>query len=241
MPIPKRLKKNQLLDVSAEVRFSSKLPSDAIVGLVYAEIKERFGSPESLPILQVPAALRDADPQLKYQACYKFTAKGHSLSIGPRNVILSTMPYDEWASAAPTLTEVLNVMAKVKLFDIVERIGLRFVNFFEGVNVLEHSTLTLKVGERSIAGDNVTLRDERRDGPFTLITQLINSATIAKPPHKNGSIFDIDVIRDNLGMEGQVATPDVLGKMFLEANSIADELFFGMLKPEFVQRFEPVY
>src|SRR6476646_9294624 len=93
MAQPKRLKNNQLLEVAAEVRFSSKLPGDVILGLVYSEIKGTFGEPEALPLTQLPAQLRDADAQLKYQALYKFAGKGHTLSLGPRNVVISTSPY----------------------------------------------------------------------------------------------------------------------------------------------------
>ncbi len=77
MKTPKRLKKNLLIDVVAEVRFESQIPPDAIVGLVYSAMKEEFGAPESLPILQLPTAMRDQDPVLRYQSCYRFQRENH--------------------------------------------------------------------------------------------------------------------------------------------------------------------
>src|SRR3972149_4974617 len=107
MKIPKRLKRNPIIDAVAEVRFTSSIPSEAIIGLVYENVKEKFGQPKSLPILQLPAALREKDPNLRYQACYRFDKPGNVLLVGPRNIALSTVPYTDWAGATPLLSELL--------------------------------------------------------------------------------------------------------------------------------------
>ncbi len=67
MKLPKRLKRNPILEAIAEVRFLSSVPNDAVIGLVFSSVQDIFGKPENLPILQLPAALREADPNLKYQ------------------------------------------------------------------------------------------------------------------------------------------------------------------------------
>src|SRR5215467_10357493 len=95
MKIPKRLKRNPIIDAIAEVRFTSAVPSDAIIGLVYETVKDKFGQPNNLPILQLPTELRDKDPNLRYQACYRFEKPGNVLLVGPHSVALSTVPYTD--------------------------------------------------------------------------------------------------------------------------------------------------
>src|SRR6266542_3852573 len=178
MRIPRRLARNPIVDAIAEVRFSSNIPNDAIIGLVYTNLRGEFGKPEDLPILQIPAALREKDPNLRYQACYKFTKPGNVLLIGPHNVALSTYPYSDWGAASPLLNQILSRLHSVGLFERIERIGLRYVNFFENLNILDHSTLTLNVRNVSLARESITLRTETHSKEFTVITQIANRARV---------------------------------------------------------------
>lgn len=237
---PKRLNKNPLIDAIAEVRFSSNVPPDTIVGLVYGAIKDDFGAPEPLPILQVPAALRDQDPNLRYQACYRFQREGHTLMLGPRNVALSTVPYVDWNSAEPRLNEVLMKLDQAKLFQRIERVGLRYVNFFEKLNVIERSTLKLEVGGKSIADQSITLRAERKENECIVITQIINNASLVGPQAKVGSIIDIDVVTEKVAVDTKLLSQSLL-KVFTEANKLADKAFFSLLTSDFINEFEPEF
>lgn len=237
---PKRLKKNPLIDATAEVRFSSTVPPDTIVGLVYGAIKDDFGAPESLPILQVPAALRDQDPNLRYQACYRFQREGHTLLLGPRNVALSTIPYVDWNSVEPRLNEVLMKLDKANLIQRIERVGLRYVNFFEKLNVIERSTLKLEVAGKSIADQSISIRAERTENDYTVITQILNNASVLGPQAMAGSIIDIDVMTEKVVVDTKMFSQSLL-KVFAEANVLADNAFFSLLTSDFINEFEPEF
>lgn len=237
--IPKRLESNPLLEVIAEVRFESDLPPDAILGIVYGALQNQFGKPENLPILQLPAKMREVDPNLRYQACYRFNSDGHYLLLGPRMVALATTPYRDWDSAAPSLNTLFSKLEKVGLFRRVERTGLRYINFFDSVNIFEHVTLALEISGKSLATQNITLRTEHDEGEFLIIRQLINRASTEGEKARNGSVFDIDVICQKFVPTGSLT--ESLLKVLTASNAVADDIFFSMLKPEFVQRFKPVY
>ncbi len=241
MRIPRRLTRNPIVDAIAEVRFSSNIPNDAIIGLVYTTVQETFGKPEDLPILQIPAPLREKDPNLRYQACYRFTKPGNVLLIGPHSVALSTYPYSAWGAASPLLDQILSRLHSVGLFNRIERIGLRYVNFFENINVIDHSTLMLKVRDVSIAEQSITLRSETEFKGFTVVTQIANRATAqVSGQTKKGSILDLDVIKDHLELKND-AVPELLLDLFKGANEIAHSAFFNLLDEKFVATFGPEY
>lgn len=240
MKFPKRLKKNPIVDAIAEIRFSSDIPAEAIVGLVYSQIKDEFGSPENLPILQLPLQIRESDPQLRYQACYKFSRKGQLLLLGPRNVALSIQQYENWAATEPLLVELITKLDQVSLFKEIERVGLRYVNFFESTNVIENSTLTVSIAEKSIASDTITLRSEKSLDDFKVITQLANVAFVEGSPTRQGSIIDIDIINEKITAKKDGRSKELM-QIFAKANELADEAFFSLLKPEFLKKFEPEY
>lgn len=237
---PKRLRNNPLIDVTAEIRFSSEAPRDTIVGLVYGAIKDSFGAPETLPILQLPIALRDHDPNLRYQAYYRFRKQGHSLLLGPRTVALSTIPYEDWDSAEPQLIDILTKLDKVKLFHKIERVGLRYINFFENLNVVGHSTLKVEIAGKSVADQSVSLRTQRMDKDFTVITQIISNASIAVPVKKTGSIIDLDVSTENITTDPALL-PNTVLSFFTDANAVADDAFFTLLTADFINQFEPEF
>jgi uncharacterized protein (TIGR04255 family) len=240
MKTPKRLAKNPIIDATAEVRFTSTIPNDAVIGLVYASLQQSFGKPENLPILQIPTALRENDSNLKYQPCYKFTKPGNVLMVGPHTIALATYPYLDWGTSSPLLKDVVSCLNKANLFERVERIGLRYVNFFP-VNIFDRSTLTLEVRRTSIAGRSLTLKTEEESKGFKIVTQISNDATaqVAGEP-KKGSILDLDIQRDALNMAADVI-PDRLMDLFLNANELADEAFFALLSDEFINTFGPEY
>jgi len=241
--IPKRLEENPLLDVIAEIRFSSAIPADTVVGMVYSTLKDLFAAPASLPAVQIPALLRDADPNLKYLALYKFEGKGHYLQLGPRSVALGTpRPYRDWESVTPTLKEVLGKLEGIRLFDKIERTGLRYVNFFEGLNILQHTTLSLEVAGKSIADQNITVRAEHREQDrFTVILQLINTAVAEiLGARKNGSVLDIDTICEPLNLSGEKVAEEIY-RALTESNQIADNTFFGIVKQDLIEKYKPVY
>ena len=241
MKIPKRLKRNPIVDAVAEVQFTSSLPSEVILGLVYEKVKDKFGQPKNLPIVQLPSAMREKDPILKYQACYRFDKPGNVLLVGPHNVALSTTPYTDWDAAKPLLSEILDKFDKLQLFSSIERIGLRYVNFFEKLNIFEYLTLSLEVNKRSIASRSIVLRTEDKVDGFTVITNVSNAAnTVIAGETKEGSLLDLDIIRKQPEIQ-KGAVPQKLLELFTEANKLADDAFFGLLKEEFLSRFEPEY
>jgi uncharacterized protein (TIGR04255 family) len=229
------------VEAVAEVRFTSTLPSEAIIGLVYEKVKDKFGEPKSLPILQLPVALREKDENLKYQACYRFEKPGNVLLVGPHNVALSTNPYTDWNAATPLLSDMLDKFNKMKLFSSVERIGLRYVNFFEKLNIFNHVTLSLEVNERSIADRSIVLRTEAKVDGFIVITNVNNAVTsMIAGQNKEGSLLDLDIVKERPEIK-EGAIPQKLLDLFTEANRLADDAFFGLLKEDFVGRFEPEY
>jgi uncharacterized protein (TIGR04255 family) len=241
MRTPKRLGRNPIIDAIAEVRFSSSIPNDAVIGLVYSKVEDTFGKPENLPVLQIPLPLRESDPNLKYQPCYRFTKPGNVLLVGPHTVALSTYPYSDWGAASPILAAVLERLHEARLFERIQRIGLRYVNFFENVNILDHSTLVLEVRNSSIASQSVSLRTEATSGEFKVVTQILNSATAeVAGVSKKGSILDLDIAKEDLDISPD-SLPTSLMNLFAAANEVADIEFFRLLADDFLLTFGPEY
>jgi uncharacterized protein (TIGR04255 family) len=239
--IPKRIDPVPIIDATAEVRFYTDVPPDAVVGVVYTQLQEEFGSPEPTPIAQLPPEVRNASPALAHLPLHRLAGKGFLLQLGPRTLALSAQPFTDWRAIATKLSYVVETLAKVGLFNRVERASLRLVNAFEGINIFEHSNLALSLSNRSLAKENITLRVESNKGEFIFVVHVLNNATHEKAGGKVGSVLDIDVIYPNPPQAAGNAWNDILTPIFDSAFKEAEEMFFSVLKTEFVATLNPEY
>ena len=66
MKLPKEISPCPIIDTVIEIRFESTMPKEAkeaIFGIIFNEFNDRYPSLEKLPILQIPEAIREADPE----------------------------------------------------------------------------------------------------------------------------------------------------------------------------------
>lgn len=73
--IPKKLNKCPLVDVIFEIRFNPIVPQEVVFPMIYNQISNDFGKIESLPISQMPAQIRDNDPNLEFAPHFRLRNK----------------------------------------------------------------------------------------------------------------------------------------------------------------------
>jgi len=119
----------------------------------------------------------------------------------------------------------------------VERLGMRYIDFFPE-DIFSCLALDIRSGGQTVAGVEMQFATAFRRGDFTARLVLNNGALV---PQENGvvrgSILDLDVWLDASGF-------DVFGdsaQRFEEAHCCNKEIFFGLLKPNFLDSLSPGY
>jgi uncharacterized protein (TIGR04255 family) len=250
---PRVLKKTPLLTSTVELRFSSSLPGAALFGLFYSAERDRYSNVEQLGFANIPDEVRQANPAFTFQPQYKLSspAGGPAIQIGPRSFSLVgevNAPHIDVPFIEGELARLLRVLDGLGAITEYERLGLRYVNFFEGKNVLKRLTLGMSLEDLDLTDtNNFHLRVEIPQKPFTAALVLMSEAQIAvgappslvpPPGAKRGSLIDIDVFADALGIEGG-DRPKHLTEMFVSAHDVAKRLFFKTLSNELIQELEP--
>lgn len=234
MKQPKNITPCPIVDALLEVRFTSKINANAVFGLIYSVLQEDFPEVETLPILQLPDFVRASDPNLKYKPYYKIANANFVIQIGPDVISISSFPkYLGWKSFSETIFDVLSKVENVGIIDKVVRVGIRYINFFE-TNVLEKINLKLSLGANDILYRNTIIRTEIEQENYISTLQVANDARV---DGKLGSIIDIDTFSTK-GLE----------TFFLDKTNIINaghsklkELFYNLLKPEFLATLNPTY
>ena len=219
-----------------EVRFETSYPGDAIFGIIYKQFQKEFPKITKMPVLQLPAAIREQDPNLKYTPHYKLSRDDFIFQLGP-NVfsLINIGQYCGWQVFFDKINETYDKISDLKIIEKHKRTALRYINIFNGINIFDKSTLAVHLTTENLSSlkTNLTVDIPYDHGTSTL--RMINQAE-ARIEKKTvrGSIIDIDT---QVAFEKCVDFADAINK----AHSAEKSLFFSLLQADFLKTLNPVY
>ena len=239
MSKPKRLEKTPMVDSICEIRFDPSLPSDIVPGAMTSALTSlNISEIQRLPILDIPESARNIDPNLLHAPYYKAKIGDITFQFGARMVALSSpMPYIGWDVFQVEIRKILEKILEANIVIQVNRVAIRTVNFFE-VDVLEKSKFEVNT-PISYDRSHYSYTDFYKDNELVIRTTIANNASIRETSdstERKGSIIDIDAY-----IEQQVqADIDVILENIEKSHSGGKEVFFSLLKDEFIETLEPV-
>lgn len=243
--IPVRLKKEPLLEVIWEIRFSGvqSLVADLLPGMLFKSFPGKYGKVSKLPVADIPAPVVERDPNLRYLPKILLEGADQAIQIGDRVISLTRRrPYSGWATFSNDIQELAKAVQETVLIDRLERFSLKYIDLIELEKPvgLAHLNLSLKMGEYELADRSVQLRTEIKKNDLIHIIQIISPAEVGLPGVEGrlkGVLVDIDSIRPMADGESW----DVLYQRLDEVHMSCKKMFFNILKPETIEALEPEY
>ena len=225
-----------IIEAIFEIRFDSSLPGDAIFGVVYNQFKDEFQAVEQLPVLQLPAAIRAQDPNLKFTPHYKIKKDNFVIQIGPNVFSLTNLKeYCGWELFSKKIVETYNKLLELGLIHKQFRTALRYINILPNVNIFANSNLDIQLNDEKLGENQINITAEIPYAQGASDLKLINFAeTIFDNKAIKGSVVDIDTHVDldkfNTFMEA------------IECAHIAEKkLFFNLLEKDFLSTLSPIF
>jgi len=235
--LPKKITPCHIKDAIIELRFETSMPPDAIFGVIYQEIKDDFPKMEKLPITQLPEQMRK-DINLIYKAYYKLTNKNLVLRVGPQMVAVSNIEeYVGWNNFSKKFYKCYAKIEKLKIIDKIVRIGMRYIDFYE-FDIFGKINLNINKENQPLQSNDIFIRTLLERGKYKQTLHISNNAEMQlKLGLKKGSVIDIDTCIEN----GNDNFKNNIKKLIEEEHVAQKELFFSLLKPEFLQELNPEY
>jgi uncharacterized protein (TIGR04255 family) len=235
--LPTKISPCPIIEATVELKFSSTLPKGAIFGIIYNTLKDTFGTVEKLPTAMLPNEIIENDPNLKYKALYKLTDGHFNVQVG-NDVISIHSPnnYVRWETFLQKIIPFFDKINHAEIVDKTESLVLRYLNFFE-IDIYKNINLHVQMLDKPYESNNLVVRTESWEGLFIKILQIANNVTVTNAlGQKQGSLLDIACVLHN---------PDNLfsniKEIISQAHQIEKELFFGLLKREFLETLKPEY
>lgn len=237
-PLPRRLNPDPIIDSTVEIRFDPIVDKNAVFGIIYLALKDKFPVVEQLPVMQLPEAIREQDPLFSSKAHYRLVGDNYSVQVGSH--VLSVHGHGEyrgWSNYSQIIFEIFEKIKEYKVIDEVTRLGVRYISFFDS-NIFEGIKLNVALPGYSLPTYPATVRLEIPSGDFIRVLQVVNNATIIQNNvSKVGSIIDIDTVSVN----GIYSFFNNMGELIERAHQLEKELFYGLLKEHFLTSLNPEY
>jgi len=243
MNLPKSIHPCPISDALFEIRFFPKTHPGAVFGLVYNVLKDDFNKGVvNLPILQIPEVVRKLDSNLKYKPHYKISNDSFVVQIGPEVLSISSFPkYVGWKKFSEKIFDVLKKIEDIEIINSIVRIGIRYVNFFEK-NIYDEIDLKVLIANKEIEYNNTIIRTEIIQQGYRSTLQIGNNATLqvengTTKNRKSGSFIDIDTFKND-ELESFFSNKE---KIINKVHKKEKELFFSLLKDDFLSNLNPEY
>lgn len=241
MKIPTRIHPSPLTEAAVDVRYQPAIPNAAVFGYVYSLIKDRYGPPSPLPILQLPEEIREKDGNLAFQPHYRMEKPPFSLQLGPRifNIAVLDQGYPGWEKFKEEICRIFDELSRNRVIERVNRVGMRYINFFE-VNVFQISNFSISVGTEPLIDEKAYLRVQFSGSGFITAVQVTNDGTLLRSGQsRQGSVIDVDTfcLQPDLREEPFKKFSDLIES----AHTVLKQRFFSGLKEDFVATLNPQY
>jgi len=221
------------------LRFITSESWRTLPGLFFNSIRRRYPQQKDLPLAQLPDEILRHQTNFTYQPLVQFLSDEFLIQFGPRVVSLVTKRnhYPGWQAVERELQWLLNQLQQLAFISEGERLGTRYINFFE-FGIFEELLLDITTSGRSLAGGELSVTTVLQRPPFTARLQVANSAILGTGNGaRTGSVLDIDVWLGSLDFD--IFQNDLT--KFSEAHELEKQIFFGLLKTDFLKTLNPKY
>lgn len=244
--LPKRLRKEPLIDAIFECRFHTSFPVSSILpGIFYSEF-EGEKQLEKLPQSDLPEVIRNSDPNLHYAPLVRLRLQNYSILVGDRSLIVAcNLPYTGWNDFKLTIIKLIGVLKKSKLIDKVVRYSMKYVDLIQSNDPSDQvslANLSLRIGSRNLTNESYQVRMEIPVEGFINIIQIISGAKVimSDKAEREGVVIDIDTIKDTGNISVEQLEQD-LNSALENIHRVNNEAFFDCLTEQTIKRLEPEY
>ncbi len=236
MQLPKSISPNPLFTSTIEIRFSTSLNRMELLQKMSSVFSNNF------PILEegrIPQELKEQEEQFKYAADYILKNDDYALSFGTRSVSFEHVSeYKYWPTYFSFIKDSLGKIFELKFIDKIERCGVRYGSILDGLHNPKDVIIELpKIEISSMVSNFAGFQSVYKTDVSTLFLQISSNAKLVKSGIvKSGLYIDIDA-----SYSKELEVNDYVFVIIDKLHKDQKELFFGLLKEDFIKTLNPKY
>lgn len=226
MEIPKKISPDRIKESFVEVRYESQIPFSALVGIFYSHLDSTYTYTNrgdgAAPVFMF------------YNEKIKIELNAGIIVFNCLNEYLS------WPVYKYEIEKALIQLTKNDVIDKYFRIGIRYVSEYPNMDIQELCKFNFSFGLPDIKSDTVLFRSDFKFEGYRAILNLVHMLPHVINDDEQEIVpitkIDIDIIDDN--------DSKTLEEILIRMDNIHNkekELFFSLLKDDFLKTLNPVY
>lgn len=249
MKLPKRIDPDRIKDAIIEVRFTTKLPFEVYLGLLYQSLDDTFKytsrpiGPKNLQFALPSEGSREIKFSLNSSSSL-FYNEHIKFEIQPNSIIFNCFSkYLTWDIYQPQIHNVLTQIWKANVIESFTRVGIRYISEYPDTEIKSITKFSFSFGMPNINSDNYSFRTEFKNSDCRIILNLASRIPVVinmpSSAEQKGTLstIDVDVIRENL----EEKSLDSLLLVINQVHITEKEMFFKLLDEKFLASLNPVY
>ena len=243
--IPKRLKKEPLIEAIWQAQFESAGAGDALPGLLYAKLRKDYPGIQlhRLPTADIPAIVARMDPNLRFAAKVRLESSEAPFlwQVGDRVATLNCRkPYTGWTSFKKAIFDLIQSIEESGLVPQPQRHSLRYIDLLNLNEAPDLSALqiNMQLGAHVIKKLPLQTRLELPDDDCVHVVQIATPAQVQLPEGlREGSVVDLET-----SIPKPIESWEQVRHQLDTLHDRSMHLFFEhLLTPQAVAALEPEY
>lgn len=250
MKIPIKIQPDRIKDSIVQVFFTSDLPFELLIGYFHRVlIKEQFHYISQPNIINqgLIEKQQQANQEININLSHLFVndKKTVKLQIHPNKSLSfnNISAYIGWAAYSEYIDRVLNTLINADLIKSVNRVGVRYISEFQNINILDKIKFNY---DTSFPGSPITTSQSNLrwiDGDKRISMNIASGIPVHGIVNDKGlevefiSLIDVDVIKSDFDS----IKLDSIIEIISATHNKQKEVFFSLLKEDFLNELNPVY
>lgn len=236
--LPKEISPNPLVSSVVEIRFSTDLKTEDLIGKFYPIMGKDF------PIVtysELPVKLRKSDPILRYNPDFVFSNDAYSISIGTNLLSFENIgTYHLWNNYFELIKTIILKIKQIDIVKKVERVGVRYISLFKPeYKIKEIMKINYVLDYGAYNQTNNFLQTELVSSNFRIVLRMAENGNVKKSNQNLTGLFvDIDASQSSGLPE---SFNDDLLSIIKRLHDEEKALFFNLLNKEFLETLNPKY
>lgn len=243
LKLPRRLNPDPLVSSTVEIRFEPLLDRKAVIGAIYYQLREQFPKLEPMLPEDMPESVRSSIPDFAYRPQFRASNDQFMLYLAEQSLTVGVVgTYPGWDNFSSVIQRVFAEIKALNVFSEIQRIGLRYVSFFDG-NALAGLKLSLQLPgyDGSQLPSSVFMRLPATGCEHTLqLANFIDYSQASGQPSETerlGTVVDIDTMPQQAVVDF-FERPSYWLNLLHEAEKT---LFYSLLTDDFLLTLNPEY
>ncbi len=233
--VPIKISPCPIVDAMLEIHFLASENWATLPGLLFSNIRERYQEPKNLRLMQIPEDIRNNNYEFIQLPLIGFKGTKFIVLLGPRVVTLkiANNTYPGWKAVEEEIIWLLDRLEKSGFIKEGQYLRVTYINFFE-MNIFPHLCLDLNIHKKPYTSNSLSIGTHFEKSPFFASFNACNTINYGT---QHGSSLDVKVWVNALDFD--LFKNGLL--RFKEGCQLEKEIFFGLLKPEFLKTLNPEY